>query len=668
MTVTRLEIRAREPYEGGVEFGQARAYERIDGILHFAVDPALAANRSIVDLDKAERDSDGRVDFLADFCLLQPLDPVRGNRNLLYSVVNRGRRAIPGNRATASLVPTERIDPGDGFMLRRGWTLAWSGWQWDVARSAALMGLEPPQALAADGRPVQGQVMIQFQPNESLRDHLLADRMHRPYPAAGLDEAAATLFVRDWLDGPATEISRARWRFAHDEHGKPVADDTHIWLEGGFEAGRYYQVIYRTRICPIVGSGLLAVRDAISFLRYATPETGNPCAGRIEHTFGTGGSQSGRFLRNFLYLGLNVDEAGRQVFDGLLPTVAGAHRGEFNHRYAQPSVQATRGFGQLPPFGSDPQNDPLTGERHEGLLARQRASGCVPRIIYTNTAAEYWPGDASRGDASLLHTDLAGEHDLEPPAEERIYYFAGTQHGPGSLPLRREGVDGTRSAHDLNVVDFSPLVRAALINLELWVVTGEEPPRSAFPRLDDGTAVPIEAVIQAFRAIPGASVPAASLLPASRRLDLGPEATHGIGRYPAQVGESYPRYVSAVDSDGNELAGIRLPDVAVPVATYTGWNPRDPETGGAGQLIMMWGSTLPFAATEAERRQTGDPRPSIAERYRDRDDYLARVRAAAEALAAERYLLDEDIELVVRLAGERYDAFARPLVGARREA
>ncbi|HZU77521.1 MAG TPA: alpha/beta hydrolase domain-containing protein, partial [Dehalococcoidia bacterium] len=350
-------------------------------------------------------------------------------------------------------------------------------------------------------------------------------------------------------------------------------------------------------------------------------------------------------------------EARRQVFDGLLPTVAGAHRGEFNHRFAQPSVQASRGFGQLPPFCDEPQQDPRTGERQPGLLDRQRAAGGVPRIMYLNTAAEYWPGDVSRGSASLLHTDLAGQRDVEPPPEVRIYTFAGTQHGSGALPLRRVSATGSRAAHHLNVLDFTPLIRAALVNLERWVTRGEEPPPSLFPRLADGTAVPLATVLDRLRAIPGISLPDAEQLPAPRRLDLGPEAANGIGRYPVQTGAAYPRFVSAVDEDGNELGGIRLPDLVHPVATYTGWNPRAPETGGTGQLVMMWGSTLPFPATAA-RQRNGDPRAAIGERYRDREDYRARVQTAAEQLAAQGYLLNEDVPLVVQLALGRYDAFA----------
>jgi hypothetical protein len=654
MAVTHLEITARGPYEDGLPFGEVGPYERLDGIIHFAVDPADPANAEIVDLDRAERGADGFVHFSADVCFVQPVDAAKGNGNLLYNVVNRGRRGVTGsfNNAVASLEPTEGIDPGDGFLMREGWTLVFCGWQWDVIRSPALMGLEAPQALGDDGRPIQGRVLVRFQPNERRADHLLADRVHKPYPAADTDDPDAVLTVQEWPDGPRTTISRDRWRFARDEGGRSMADDTRVWLEGGFEPGKVYEVVYRTRICPVVGTGLLAMRDCVSFLRYADA-AGNPCAGRIRHTFAFGASQSGRYLRTYLYHGLNLDEQGRPVFDGLLPHVCGAWRGQFNHRYAQPSEQHARGFIHLPPYTDDEQTDPVTG-RTDGLLTRQRRLGGVPRIVYTNTAAEYW-----RGDTSQMHTDYAGARDVEPPAEVRNYYFAGTQHGPGALPLNRVSlVDGARGANDFNVVDYRPLLRAALVNLERWVVDGVEPPPSAFPRLAEGTATPAREVAAAFRRFPAVAAPDPEKVPAMRRLDLGPEAERGVGRFPAVLGEPWPTYVAAIDEDGNERPGLRLPDVAVPVATYAGWNPRHPDTGGEGQILPMLGSTAPFPATPAERERTGDPRASVAERYRDRADYEARVRVHAERLAAARYILDEDIDLAVRNAVARYDAFA----------
>jgi hypothetical protein len=662
MAVMGIEIRSRQPFADGTAFGEVGPYERIDGIMRLAVDPNNPANEAIIDLDKAERDADGRVQFSADFSILQPTDPARGSGRLLYEVVNRGRRNISRhlNRAPVAPVLTDEIDPGDGFMMRHGWTMAWCGWQWDVVPGPGLLGLEAPQARGEDGQPLTGRIAVEFQPNEAAKEKLLANRVHRPYPVADLNDPDAELSVRDWPGGERTVIPREQWAFARDEHGAPAPDPAYIWLEGGFDAGKVYEVVYTTNTCPVVGAGLLAMRDFTAFLRHGTAEAGNPCAGRIQRTYGYGVSQSGRFLRHFLYLGLNLDEDGRQVFDGLLPQVAGGRRGQFNHRFAQPSDQSTPSFGHLMPFADDPQTDPLTGESG-GLLDRQRQLGGVPKIFTINTSAEYW-----RGDASLVHTDLADTRDVEPPDDVRVYLLSSTQHGHGSVPLVNEsGSERARGANPLNAVNYVPLVRAALVNLDRWVSEGIEPPASAFPRIADGTAITPEEALAQYHAIPGAVVVDPERRLMVWRTDVGPEAAQGVMQVPARLGERYQNYVSALDADRNEVAGIRMPDISVPVATYTGWNPRHPETGGAGQNNLMQGSTFPFAATRAERERSADPRPSIEERYRDRDDYLAQVRAAAEALVAQRYLLAEDVDLAVRLAAERYDAFAAAPAGVR---
>ncbi|MHB8646351.1 MAG: alpha/beta hydrolase domain-containing protein [Thermomicrobiales bacterium] len=653
MAVTGLEITSRAPYQGGMTFGEVGAYERIDGLIHFAVDPTHPANAAIVDLDKAARDAAGRVTFSADFCLLQPADPARANRRLIFDVLNRGgKRAVPRmNHVPPALAQNPDIHPGDGFLFRRGWSVVHCGWQWDVLRGEALLGLNAPEALRPDGSPIAGTVRVWFQPNALERHKLLADRMHQPYNAAALDQPDALLRVRDWADGPPSVIPRDRWRFAHDDNGAPVPDDGYIWMAEGFTPGKVYEVIYRTRRCPVVGAGMLAVRDCVAFLQHSDAAE-NPCAGRIETTIAYGVSQSGRFLRHFLYTGLNVDEAGRQVFDGLLIHVAGARRGEFNHRYAQPSDQQQPSFGHLLPFSDDPQTDPITGQT-AGLLDRQRALGGVPKIVYTNTAAEYW-----RGDTSLMHTDMAGTRDVEPPATSRVYLFASTQHIAGALPLvDSSGPGELRGRYRFNAVDYAPLMRAALVNLERWITEGMELPASVFPRRADGTAITGAEAIASFKKVPGPALPDPARLPIIRRVGLGPDAADGIGRYPTEPGERYPNYVAAVDADGNEVGGIRMPDVSVPLATYTGWNPRHPETGGAGQILPMQGATHPFPRTADDRVRTGDPRPAIAERYRDRDDYLDQVRHVALTLVEQRYLLPEDVSLAVEIAAERYDYF-----------
>jgi hypothetical protein len=652
MAVTSFELVSREPYEDGKSFGDTGPYERIEGVLHFAVDPSNPANAEIVDLDRAPRDEDGRLRFAADVTILQPADPERGNRRMLQDVVNRGGRTFVSYNLTArDAQRPDWIPEGDGFLQRHGWTIVSCGWQWDVPRGAGLVGLEAPEALE-DGRPIEGWVSVTHQLGAPAAHVMLADRAHQPLLAADLEQPNATLTVRDYPDAPRQPIARDRWRFARvdDASGRPSADAAYVTLEGGFEPGPIYELVYRTKRSPVVGTGLLAFRDAASFLRHSTAAE-SPLARRIDPTFTIGTSQSGRFLRTFLVHGLNLDEEGRQAFDGMHIHIAGARRGEFNHRYAQPSVQYTYGFGHLPPHNFEDATDPISGAALPGLLSRQRALGGVPRIVATNSAAEYW-----RADASLLHVDPAGERDLPDPPEARTYLFAGTQHGAGQPRLADiPATGGARGAHNLNVTHYGPLFRAALANLERWVCEGVEPPPSRVPRLADGTAATRAEVVEAFARIPGASTPQPERLLSLRRLDLGDEAAAGVGTWPAEAGEPWPTFVSAVDGDGNEAAGVRLPDVAVPLATLAGWNPRHPESGGPGQILPMQGSTLPFATTRAERERDGDPRPSIEERYRDRDDYLAQVRAAAERLVEERYVLEEDIPVVLANAEARWD-------------
>ena len=652
MAVTHFEIRTREPLDGGTAFGDAGAYERIEGVLHLAVDPADAANARIVDLDRAARDERGLVSFQADLTLLQPVDAARANGRLLADVPNRGGRTfVAYNLAARDPRHPGEIPSGDGFLMRHGWTIASVGWQWDVLRSTGLLGLEAPMALA-DGRSIEGWVCVTQQLNAAAPDMLLSDRGHRPYTAADTEQLDARLLVRDYPDAPRREIERGRWRFARVEDGRAVPTATHIALDGGFEAGRYYEVIYRTNVSPVVGAGLLAFRDAAAFLRYSTA-TDNPARGRISRAFAFGISQSGRFLRTFLQDDTNLDEAGRPVYDGFHIHIAGGRRGEFNHRYGQPSVTAPYDVGYRPPFTYGDTIDPRSEATIPGLFTRLRARNGAPKVIATNTGTEYW-----RGDAAMLHIDPAGTRDLADAPETRAYFIAGAQHGGGAPPLsdRSPLEPAARGAHRFNVTHYGPVFRAALVNLERWVCDGVEPPPSVVPHVADRTAVPREQVIEVFRALPTAVTPDIERLATLPRLDFGADSDRVATSFPPGVEAPFPSLVSAVDADGNEVAGIRLPDVAVPLATLAGWNPRHPDSGGEGQIMPLTGSTIPFPVTAAERASLGDPRPAIEERYRDRDDYLGRVRTEAERLASRRHILAADVDVVVANAALRWDA------------
>lgn len=650
MTVVDFEITARRPFAEGASFGEVGAYERIEGAITFAVDPTHDANRAIVDLALAPGDEAGRVRFTSTFALLVPADAGAGNGRLLVDVVNRGReRAMHAFNRLELPETAAGGEAGDGFLMRHGYSVVSIGWQWDVPREAGLLYLDAPHALI-DGREIRGQTAIEIRPHRPERTRLLANRVHIPYPAADLEQPDARLLVRDWEDGPDTEVPRSSWRFAREGDGGAIEESReHIFLESGFAPGKIYQLVYEAEGAPVVGCGLLALREIASFLR--TPSESNPTEG-FERVYGYGISQTGRMLRHFLYLALNVDEDGNAAYDGLLPHVAGGRRGEFNHRFAQPSQQSLPGFGHLFPFTDEPTVDPYS-ERTEGLLDRLRADhpAAVPKAIYTNSGAEYW-----RGDGALVHVDPAGDEDVELPSEVRAYAFAGTQHQPGTLPPDTvAGGDGARPRYPRNTVDYRPLLRAALVNLDRWVSEGTEPPPSRYPRLADGTAVTREDALAPLWCVPDLERPDPERLWVIRETDLGPDAAEGIGRYPIVEGRTYPALVSALDGSGNERAGVRLPDVTVPLATHLPWNMRDPESGAPEQIVPMIGSSHYFGTTRLGREAVGDPRPSLEERYAGRDDYLAQVEAAARMLAADGYVLEEDVATLVSEAAARWE-------------
>ena len=670
MPVTRLEITSTQPFANGQSFGDVGSYTQVDGIAHFAVDPLHPANETIADITLAPRNERGLVEFSADIRILRPDDPSKGNRRMLLDVLNRGKAlALRNINSAPDIAPDAPLDPGNGFLMRQGYTVVWCGWQHDVPDTPGLLRIYAPEA-QEDGEPVSGKIVVTFQPNAVVQSQYLSDRMHRAYPSNHLESWESVMTVQDHEDAPEQVIPRDQWWFARKEDGRRIPDPTYVHVEGGFQPGKVYQVIYTTTGAPIVGLGLLATRDVASHLRFdqddsiPSPSGGGSAWGLpIERAYAFGVSQSGRFLRSFLYHGVNRDEAGREVFDGLIPHVAGGKRGEFNQRFAQPSSQATRSMNSLFPFADSPQTDSDTGLT-DGLLSRLASQGELPKVMYTYTSSEYWAGHSA-----LVHTDLEGTHDLDPPAAVRVYAFAGAQHALGGLPLNDVDPDGYRGAHAFNCIEYRSLLRAALANLDHWVTDGTPPPPSQHPRLADGTAVPPTSAAPILEAVPGVKLP--SPVRKFTRLDFGPDP--GVPTVvPATVGRDFPCLVSQVDADGNEVSGIRLPLVSVPLATHLGWNRRHADIGGEGQTLStggasggtLRGSSIPFAATRAEREATGDPRPSIEERYQSRQAFLDRIESAARQLAADGYLLEEDVQPLMAQAAEHYAAMAGSLTEA----
>jgi hypothetical protein len=647
--ISDIVISRVDPIAGGESFGRAGAYERVDGTFLVSVDPNNRANEAVTDIALAPRDARGYVQAKAPFAVLRPKQAGLGNGRLLFDVPNRGRRVALRFFNGAPDQPQSRpIEPGNGFLMRHGYTVLWCGWQHDVPDTSGNMGIELPRAMQSSGAPVEGPLRVPFCVNAPVRERLLSDREHHPYPAADLHDQNATLTVRPFDTGPQTTIPRDQWLFARDVDGSPVANPEYVFLSSGFVPGAVYEVTYTSDLAPVLGMGLLAMRDFVSYLRNTSPEDQQLLTDRVEHAFAFGASQSGRLLRRFLIAGLNIDESGRSVFDGVIAHIAGGGSGEFNQRFGQPSSSAKHSIGSCFPFHDVPMSDDEGGPA-KSILDRQHACGSVPKIFLTNSSTEYW-----RGDAALTHVSLNGAQDVSPSDHVRNYHFAGTQHVSGKLPLTNIHATHGKVQFALNPIDYAPLLRAALLNLDAWVSNATPPPPSKYPRLADGTLQPLNVTTVALNNIPGVVAP--EHVAPVKRLDFGADSQRGIVRWPAKVGAPYPLLTPSIDADGNELGGIRLPDLSVPVGVGTGWNRRHGDHGAPEQLVTLAGAFFPFPATAAQRKRNADPRQSIAERYAGRDDYLAQTHDAALRLVEAGYVLMEDVPKIVEYAGARYDS------------
>jgi hypothetical protein len=572
--------------------------EKIAGKVYFALDPKNPHNAIIADLDKAPRNAAGEVEFSADLYIIRP----KANRNdtLWVEISNRGGKAY-----LANLDPASESDIRDRFLFDRGYTVAWIGWQFDVRPEPNRVRLYAPVAPGISGR-VRSDFVVSKKVDEHPVGHVIQGAIGgMGYPADGRAEARPTLTERDAPTAQRKLIPASRWRFK---------DPSTIQLDGGFVPGKIYEVIYGAKDPAIVGCGLAAVRDFVSYSKY---DPNSIAASKRAYGFGI--SQSGRFLRHFIYQGFNADEQGRQAFDAIDAHVAGAGRGSFNHRFAQPSRDAQPLSPvfyptDLFPFADLPMTDPLSG-RTEGLLDRAVADKVVPKIFYTNTSYEYW----SRGE-SLCHTTPDGARDAQIPDTSRIYFLAGIAHVPGPFPPQKR--EGQNLDNPSNY--WAPL-HALFDALDAWVRTGTEPPPSRYPRIADGTLV---------------DVGRASARPDGLKSVLHPYEPYklDLSTEPPKVVGTYPTRVPQVGADGNEISGIRSPRVTVPLAVYTGWNLRDPSVGFPDARQSFTGSYIPFT------------KERILELYRDEAEYLGRCAEEAMKLIDERFLVPEELNATLRLA------------------
>ena len=535
----------------------AYGYERIDARVHFAVDPKNAHNRAITDIDLASSH-----EFAADLVLLRPKHG--GNETLFLEVPNRGGLGRFSDPAR------------DPFPFVRGYTLAWLGWQFDVRDEAGRLRLAAPVAKGVRGR-VRSDFIVEDVTNEHTIGHFISGTIGgKGYPVA--DRKDAVLTERDDVVAPQRTIPKKKWRFT---------SDTTIALDGGFVPGKIYEITYTAADPAIVGMGLAAVRDFVSYVKH------DPNAvAKVKHAYGFGISQSGRFLRHLVYEGFNADESGRQVFDGLLVHVAGAGRGGFNQRFAQPSRDAQPLVPAFYPVDVVPFTD-------DALLARAAEEKVVPKIFYMNTGYEYW----SRG-GSLIHTTPDGTRDVEPAPTSRIYALVGHGHIGGPFPPQKP-----KHAQSLqNPLNYWPLTHALMEAMDAWVKKNTEPPPSRYPRIADGTLV---------------------------------RATTPFAYQPFKPDQvsTYTALVPATDANGNELGGIRMPFLTTPIATFRSWNLRDPAVGFPRYRASFVGAIVPF------------PKDQLP----PRDAYLGRFTRDTLRLVEERYLVEEDVYELLQHARELYD-------------
>jgi len=636
--VLRVETANRTDVLGGKEFGNAGAYERITGRIYFSLAVNNPHNQRIVDLGNAVNLKKGEVEFSADFIAVQPKDAHKGNGSMLLEVPNRGRGRI------LSLVDGGdwdlAADAGDAWLLRSGFTVVSLGWQWDAAGADALRFSAP--LAKENGKPITGLLRGDLMPSKVMAEiplgHLILGNIGgSEYPVAAPDDPRNVLTIRDSRNGQRTIIPRSEWQFAQIVDGKLAPSDRHIHLNGGFQPGNIYEYVYVVADPVVAGGGFAAIRDFASYAKHDSNAV-TPAA----RVYGEGISQNGRFLRDFLYQGFNADQEGRIALDGVLAHVAGAGRGSFNYRFAQPSrdAQPTSSIffpTDIFPFTDLPENDPVSGESG-GLLDRAVAEKVVPRIFFSNTSYEYWGRVAA-----LIHVSADGKHDAPISDNVRIYHFTGLQHFSGPFPPAKGKLDllGQQPQSPLPVKYFW---RAMIANMDAWVRNGLLPPPSSYPKIADGTLVPLQDY--APPAIPGVNRPHEANQ--AWRVDFGTNWRDGIlSIQPPKVSEPFPVLVPQVDADGNERDGVRLPEITVPLATYASWNLRDPSIGAPDQRVSFELSYLPFPKTAAERQTTGDPRKSIAERYSDRETYLTRYHAAVEDLVKQRWILPEDRDAIV---------------------
>ena len=647
--VERVEVLERATVADGKAFGNVGAYERLRGRVHYAIDANAAENQAIVDIKLAPRDGQGRIHFASDFVAYRPLDAARGNGRLLYDVGSRGEVSLTSEFNDAA-TPGEM---GNGFLMEQGYTLLATGWSWDVLSGGGHLHADIPIALDG-GKPIFGKVEGEITVTQATSTASHAGDRALTYEPARADDPDAVLTMRDTAQGIRTVIQRNRWSFGRKVGDKIVYDPASITLDGGFKPGTIYTVTYLARGPRISGLGLAAIRDALLFFRrertdkFGAPNPLTDAGAELPKTaiaFGYG--QGARVLQSMLFYGLVNSGNGQAAFDAALLKGGGAGRANINYRFAQPSryfgPDIEQDFaGDLFPFSTASLTDGVSNETRGAL--DKLAGASTPKLFYVSTATDYW----ARG-GSLMHTAPDGTVDAAPDKRARIYVVASDHHR-----IARASERGVL-AHCLNPLDDRPLLRSLLLHLDAWVTLKEEPPASVLPSLADGTLGKLTAYIEAFPKLAAIRTP--SRLADPPRLDFGARFTsEGVADIiPPRVNKSFASVVPLPDADGLDKAGIRLPDIAVPLGTYTGWNLQNAATGAPDRLSRNEGSFIPFARNDNERIAANDPRMSLQERYANREAYRQAYAAATLALVEKGFIQGTEVNGIVDRAAALYD-------------
>jgi len=638
--VTHIDIQSTSLYQNGKKFDNIGTYDLLKGKAYFEIDPLTAINQAVIDVELAPRDEKGMVHFSTDITLIIPTDKSKINGSLIYEFNNRGGMLLP------------YVDAETNVLFSRGFIFVSTGWIGELLPNPNKLRLYAPIAYGENKAPLIGNIRVEIIGQKGKNRLNVNGGGHGAYELTGRGHKIATLTKRMRETDPRQVIPsdkfyiESNWSaYTCERDGLPEVE---LIMEDSFEANYIYELIYEAKNPIVQGLGFAGIRDIISFLRYEKT-AGNPLLDFsnepfIDRTMSFGISQSGRAIRMFLYEGFNEDEQGRKVFDGAVPMVAGAGMGFFNHRFASPTRFSTQRESHLFPADFFPftysESADLFTSTKDGILKKAIAKNVVPKIMHLQSSAEYW-----HRCAALSHIHQNPLTDADVPENVRFYAIVG-QHGAGNGQPKNKKA----GAIAINHTNYSPFVRTLIIALDDWIKIDKAPPPSIYPNFKNGTLVNWEAASVGWQSIPNINYPTVIQQAYSADFGINFSSTKFITQHPPIIQEKYPIYLPKLDADNNELGMLKVPAVAVPTGTYTGWNLRTPAMGADSELLRLTGGYIPFPKTKKERIKSKDSRKSIEERYTNFEDYYAAYKKATEDLVKQGYLLEEEVKGILELA------------------